>query len=188
VTDSTGLRRVLELVGPSIRVANTTGSFTPSSFATPLAVAAYVIESPFVVAVTATSTEAEQLRDALAALLGDGDEVALWPAWDTHPLERVSPDEQTMAIRALLRWRLAHGTRPRVLVASARSIAQLLPPEPATAPITVRRGTELARDAFIGALASFGYHRESLVEHRAEFAVRGGIVDVWPAQGTGLLR
>jgi transcription-repair coupling factor (superfamily II helicase) len=188
VTDSIGLRRVLELVGPTIRAANATGSFIPSSFATPLAVAAYAIESPFVVAITATSTEAEQLRDALAALLGERDEVALWPAWDTHPLERVSPDEQAMAVRALLRWRLANSTGPRVLVASARSIAQLLPPEASTAPITVHRGTELDRDAFIAQLASFGYHRESLVEHRAEFAVRGGIVDVWPAQGNEPIR
>ena len=188
MNNATGLRRVLELVAPSIRAANATGSFTPSSFATPLAVAAYAIASPFVIAVTTTSTEAEQLRDALAALLGDGDEVTLWPAWDTHPLERVSPDDQVMANRALLRWRLAQGNYPRVIVASARSIAQVLPPEPATPPMIVRRGSELDRDAFIGDLAAFGYHRESLVEHRAEFAVRGGIVDVWPAQGSEPIR
>ena len=33
-----------------------------------------------------------------------------------------------------------------------------------------------------------GYRRENLVEHRAEFAVRGGIVDVWPAQGNDPIR
>jgi transcription-repair coupling factor (superfamily II helicase) len=106
VAESKGLARVLELVGPSLRDANASGSFTPSNFATPLAVAAYCLESPFVVALTATSTEAEQLRDALAALTGD--DVALWPAWDTHPLERVSPDAAAMATRTLLRWRLSN--------------------------------------------------------------------------------
>jgi transcription-repair coupling factor (superfamily II helicase) len=188
VTEPTGLRRVLELVATSVRGASASGSFAPSGFATPLAVAAYALETPFLVAVTATSTEAEQLRDAVAALLGDGDEVALWPGWDTHPLERVSPDVQVMATRSLLRWRLQHATRPRVVVASARSIAQLLAPEEVRAPLIVRRGGELDRDDFIASLGSFGYRRESLVEHRAEFAVRGGIVDVWPAQGNEPMR
>jgi transcription-repair coupling factor (superfamily II helicase) len=188
VTEPTGLRKVLELVAAPVREANASGSFAPSGFATPLAVAAYALESPFVVAITATSTEAEQLRDAVAALLGDGDEVALWPGWDTHPLERVSPDVQVMATRSLLRWRLQHATRPRVVVASARSIAQLLAPEEVRAPLIVRRGGELDRDDFIASLGSFGYRRESLVEHRAEFAVRGGIVDVWPAQGNEPVR
>jgi transcription-repair coupling factor (superfamily II helicase) len=188
VTEPTGLRRVLELAAPSVRDANAAGSFAPSGFATPLAVASYALEAPFVVAVTATSTEAEQLRDAVAALLGEGDEVALWPGWDTHPLERVSPDVQVMATRSLLRWRLQHATRPRVVVASARSIAQLLAPEAVRTPLMVRRGGELDRDAFISSLGSFGYRRESLVEHRAEFAVRGGIVDVWPAQGNEPVR
>jgi transcription-repair coupling factor (superfamily II helicase) len=188
VTDSRGLRRVLELVSPSLRAANASGSFTPGSYATPLTVGAYVLASPFTLVVTATSTEAEHLRDALAALLGDDDEVALWPAWDTHPLERVSPDSSVMASRALLRWRLGGPDRPRTVVGSARAIAQLLPPEPARAPLVVQRGAELDRDEFIENLAAFGYRRESLVEHRAEFAVRGGIVDVWPAQGNDPIR
>jgi transcription-repair coupling factor (superfamily II helicase) len=183
VTESIGLRRVLELIGPSLRAANAAGGFTPSGFATPLMVAAYALESPFVVVVAATSTEAEHLRDALASLFGGDDEVVLWPGWDTHPLERVSPDSQVMATRSLLRWRIGHGDPPKILVASARSVAQQLAPGEPLAPIVVRRGDELDRDHFIGALAATGYRRESLVEHRAEFAVRGGIVDVWPAQG-----
>jgi transcription-repair coupling factor (superfamily II helicase) len=141
-----------------------------------------------VIAVTATSTEAEQLRDALSALMDDDDNVVLWPGWDTHPLERVSPDSAVMASRALLRWRLSQTSRPRLVVASARSIAQLLPPEPLQAPLVVRRGSQLDRDDFIAQLGAVGYRRESLVEHRAEFAVRGGIVDVWPAQGNDPVR
>jgi transcription-repair coupling factor (superfamily II helicase) len=183
VAESRGLRRVLELVGPAIREANATGSFTPSSFATPLAVGACALEVPLVIAVTATSTEAEQLRDALSALMNDDHNVVLWPGWDTHPLERVSPDSAVMANRSLLRWQLSEVDRPRVVVASARSIAQLLPPEPKRPPLRVTRGSDVDRDDFIRQLGAMGYRRESLVEHRAEFAVRGGIVDVWPAQG-----
>ena len=188
MAEARGLSRVLELVGPSIRAANAAGSLTPNSYSTPLAVASYALEHPFLVAVTATSTEAEQLRDAVAALLGPDVEVVLWPGWDTHPLERVSPDSAVMAARSLLRWRLSRGDEPRVVVASARSISQVLAPEQLRAPLMVRRGDQLDRDEFIGQLVATGYRRESLVEHRAEFAVRGGIVDVWPAQGDQPIR
>ena len=188
MTETPGLRRVLERIAAAIRADNARGTFSPSSFATPLSVAAYALENAFTICVTATSNEAEALRDSVAALLGPDDEVALWPGWDTHPLERVSPDNQVMATRALLRWRIAEGQAPKVIIASARSIAQVLSPEPIVAPITVRQGAELDRDEFISSLAKSGYRRESLVEHRAEFAVRGGIVDVWPAQGHEPLR
>jgi transcription-repair coupling factor (superfamily II helicase) len=171
-----------------LRESNATGSFTPSSYATPLAVAACALEAPLVIAVTATSTEAEQLRDALSALFDDDASVVLWPGWDTHPLERVSPDASVMANRTLLRWQLRQQERPHIVVASARSIAQLLTPEPLAPPLFVARGSELDRDTFIGQLSALGYRRESLVEHRAEFAVRGGIVDVWPAQGNDPIR
>ena len=182
MTEPVGLRRVLELVAPSLRAQNAAGGFNPSSYATPLTVAAYALEVPFLLALTATSTEAEHLASALESLLGAGDEVALWPGWDTHPLERVSPDSSVMASRSLLRWRLAEGTGPRVIVSSVRSLCQLLSPEALVAPIAVRRGAGLDRDQFVQALGSMGYRRENLVEHRAEFAVRGGIVDVWAAQ------
>ncbi len=183
MSDATGLRRVLDRVAPAVRAENAHGTFVPSSFATPLSVAAYALESPVTICVTATSSEAELLVDSVAALFGSEDEVALWPGWDTHPLERVSPDNQVMAMRSLLRWRLSNGDAPRLIVASARSIAQVLSPELVVEPIVVRRGSEVDRDEFIAALARSGYRRETLVEHRAEFAVRGGIVDLWPAQG-----
>ncbi|HEY5438304.1 MAG TPA: transcription-repair coupling factor [Acidimicrobiales bacterium] len=188
MSESSGLRRVLERLAPSVRTANAAGTFAPSSYATPLSVAAHALDAPFVVCVTATSHEAEQLRDSVAALLGRDDDVVFWPGWDTHPLERVSPDTQSMAVRSLLRWRIAEGDAPHVLVASARSLSQVLSPDGARAPLVVVRGSELDRDEFISALAATGYRRESLVEHRAEFAVRGGIVDVWPAQGNEPIR
>jgi transcription-repair coupling factor (superfamily II helicase) len=175
------LRRVLERVAPSVRASVATGSFVASSYATPLALAALALDEDLLIAVTATSTEAEHVRDALTAWLGES-EVALWPGWDTHPLERVSPDSQVMAMRSLLRWRFREGRAPRVVVASARSIAQVLSPEPLTDPLVLRRGSEIERDLFVQRLVDMGYRREQLVEHRAEIAVRGGIVDVWPAQ------
>jgi transcription-repair coupling factor (superfamily II helicase) len=183
----TGLERVLERLAPAMRASVAAGSFVESSYATPLALAALSLDEELIVAVTATSSDAEHTTDALKAWLGD-DEVALWPGWDTHPLERVSPDSQVMAMRSLLRWRLREGRGPRVVVASARSIAQVLSPEPLQVPFVLRRGAEVERDRFVAGLVDMGYRREHLVEHRAELAVRGGIVDVWPAQGDEPIR
>ena len=182
-----GLTRVLERVAPTLRALLGSDALTPSGFATPLAVAALALEHPHVLAVVATSADADLLTQALAALLGE-DEVALWPAWDTHPLERVSPDASVMAARSLLRWRVSTGDAPRVIVASARSISQILPPGEVLIPLEVRRGEFLGRDDLLARLVATGYRRESLVEHRAEFAVRGGIVDVWPAQASEPVR
>ena len=188
VAKATGLRRVLEAAAPSLRAAHATGSFTPSAFATPATVAAFALSTERLVVVTATSAEAELLRDGVSALLGPDTEVALWPAWDTHPLERVSPDTAAMAERALLRWRITSGDVPPVLIAPIRALAQILSPEPATEPIVLRFGSSHDRDELLRTLTSFGYRREHLVEHRAEFAVRGGIVDIWPAHANEPVR
>ena len=174
-----GLTRVLELATPRLKDALAAGTLTPSGAATPLAVAAHARGNALTVAVVATSTEAELLHDALVALLGDHTAVVLWPAWDTHPLERVSPDASVMAARSFVRWRLAQGERPRIVVAPIRALAQILAPDESPAPIAVRRGEFRDRDELLSALVSMGYRRESIVEHRAEFAVRGGIVDLW---------
>ncbi len=183
----TGLTRVLERVAPTLRALLASDALTPSSYATPLAVGALALDHPQVLAVVATSADADLLAQALAALLGE-DDVALWPAWDTHPLERVSPDVSVMAARSLVRWRVTRGDAPRVIVASARSISQILAPGEALKPLEVRRGESRERDELLARLVATGYRRESLVEHRAEFAVRGGIVDVWPAQASEPVR
>ncbi len=174
-----GLRRVLELATPHLNETLLAGTLAPSGSATPLAVAAHASTTPLTVAVVATSTEAELLHDALVALFEDPSAVTLWPAWDTHPLERVSPDSSVMAARAFARWRLSQAAPPRVVVAPIRALAQVLAPEAAPAPEAVRRGEARDRDELLETLARFGYRREAIVEHRAEFAVRGGIVDLW---------
>ncbi len=188
MAESAGLRRVLERVAPSLRAAHRAGSFVPSSYATPLTAAAYALEHEHQLVVTATSAEAELLAEGIRALWGTSTDVALWPAWDTHPLERVSPDTSVMADRALLQWRVITGDAPRIIVASIRALAQILPPEPVVTPRLLRTGDVIERELFLRELVDLGYRREHLVEHRAEFSVRGGIVDVWPAHADEPIR
>jgi len=112
------------------------------------------------------------------ALGAPNDAVALFGAWDTLPLERVSPELTTMGERAAVRWRLAHGQAPDIIVAPIRALLQRLTPH-ITAPVVLRRGATLELSTLIEALVARGYRREAQVEHRGEFAVRGGIVDIF---------
>ena len=137
--------------------------------------------SPVVVAVP-TGTMAQQLADDLAAFL-DPSDIAVFPAWETLPFERVSPDVHTMGERMKVLWRLRTGGQaPRVIVAGTRALLQKLAPGAAAVePITVAKGGRVDADRLCEELVRFGYRRENVVEHRGEFARRGAIIDIFPS-------
>ncbi len=140
-----------------------------------------------VLAVTATQRESEELVEALGDLL-DPHEVALYPAWETLPHERLSPRSDTVGRRLAVLRRLVHPGEPgtptgpvRVLAAPVRSVLQ--PQVSGLAdlePVRLAVGDEADLDDVVRALAGAAYHRVDLVERRGEFAVRGGIIDVFP--------
>lgn len=123
-------------------------------------------------------TDAEDLVDDLRLFT---DDVVFAPAWETLPFEHVSPNTATMARRAQARHRLGSG-EPVIVVASVRSAIQRLSGSP-VAPFRVTAGDEVDFESIADGLADLGYHRTDRVEARGEFAVRGGIVDLFPAQG-----
>ncbi|MDP8958853.1 MAG: transcription-repair coupling factor [Actinomycetota bacterium] len=86
-----------------------------------------------------------------------------------------------MALRARGRHLLQAGRPGTVVVASVRAATQRVSPSPVE-PVTARAGEERDRDDLIEALIALGYRRTDRVEARGELAVRGGIVDVFPAQ------
>jgi len=122
--------------------------------------------------------DAEDLAEDLALF---HDPVVLMPAWETLPFEHVSPNAATMARRAEARHLLTAGEPGPVVVASARSVSQRISPS-SPAPVAGRVGEDVGFDQLIGWLAQTGYHRTDRVEARGEFSVRGGIVDLFPAQ------
>ncbi|MGI9030289.1 MAG: transcription-repair coupling factor, partial [Ilumatobacteraceae bacterium] len=162
-----------------------------SEVARPISIAALATLSnrrPLVVA-TPTGTMAAQLAEDLEQFLPP-DQVALFPAWETLPFERVSPSVETMGRRLELLWRLRHPERtPSVIVTGVRALLQRLGPD-ATAidPICVRPGDIIDPDDLAAHLVQFGYRREELVEHRGEFARRGAIVDVFPSTADAPVR
>jgi transcription-repair coupling factor (superfamily II helicase) len=139
--------------------------------------------------VTATTLDAERLAGDLACFLGEAlpsavgasdGPVALLPAWDTLPFERVSPEVAAMGSRHAARWRLTDDARrPRVVVAAVRALLQRPTRRLPADPVVVRSGDVVGRDELLAELVALGYRREHRVEHRGEVAVRGGIVDVW---------
>ncbi len=143
---------------------------------------------PLVVACP-TGTDAGQLYDDLVQYMPAG-EVALFPAWETLPFERVSPSVETMGHRLQVLWRLRSADRcPAIVVAGVRALLQRLGPGATTVePIHLRKGVDLDLDALLAELVRFGYRREALVEHRGEFAQRGAIIDIFPSTADSPIR
>ena len=137
--------------------------------------------TPLVVACP-TGSMAGQLYDDLQQFLGR-EHVSLFPAWETLPFERISPNVETMGQRLELLWRLRDPERcPTVIVSGVRALLQKLGPGALDVePIVVRPNAIVDPDRLSEQLVEFGYRREELVEHRGEFARRGAIVDVFPS-------
>jgi transcription-repair coupling factor (superfamily II helicase) len=155
---------------------------------TPLAIATLAGHRTPVLVVTATAGEADDLAATLRSFLPP-DQVAVYPGWETLPHERLSPRADTVGQRLAVLRRLAHPSPDdpaagplAVVVAPVRSVLQPqvpglgeLTPVELRAGDTARELTDVVRD-----LVAAGYARADLVEKRGDFAVRGGILDVFP--------
>jgi transcription-repair coupling factor (superfamily II helicase) len=135
-----------------------------------------------VLAVTATSREADDLADALGCLI-DSARVAVFPSWETLPHERLSPRSDTVGRRLAVLRRLAHpeGQPLQVVVAPVRSLLQpQLKGLGDLEPVELVTGGSAELEGVARRLADMAYARVDLVTKRGEFAVRGGILDVFP--------
>ncbi|MCU0247936.1 MAG: DEAD/DEAH box helicase, partial [Bryobacter sp.] len=113
----------------------------------------------------------------------------LLPALDVLPHQNLSPHSELVERRAVGLWRLATGAAPVTVTpvgslllktASANSYRQL------ALHLTAR--DEIPMEDFVAHLESIGYERREPVEMVGEFSVRGGIIDVFPAEASKPLR
>ncbi len=149
--------------------------------------AAAVARRRLVLLVTATTRQAEDLAAAASCLL-PAERVAVMPAWETLPHERLSPSSDTVGRRLAVLRRLEHpgdaqaATGPiDLLVAPIRTLLQpIVTGLGELAPVRVHQGDTLEPEDLAAALVAIGYGPTDLVEKRGQFAVRGGIVDVFP--------
>ena len=184
-----GTQRLQEALSvPGAEVAATAPPGARSALIAALAAAASdrAATTP-VLAVTATGREAEDLQAALEASLGSG-RVGLFPSWETLPHERLSPRSDTVGQRLSVLRRLAHPDAGdashghlAVVVAPVRAVLQPIAKGLGDLrPVALQAGDERPLEQVVEDLAAAAYARTDLVERRGEFAVRGGILDVFP--------
>ena len=142
--------------------------------------AAITSQSRPLLLVTPSSRRAEELTQELATYIG-ADHIELFPPWETLPHERLSPKNDTVAARFKVLHRLASKKPPRVVVTSIRGLIQPIIASVLEAKLPTLEGEKtVSMSELINSLSFLGYTRTDLVERRGDFAVRGGIIDLFP--------
>ncbi|CAB4771242.1 MAG: transcription-repair coupling factor [Actinobacteria bacterium] len=132
-----------------------------------------------VLVVCATGREADETFSSLNFLRPG--EVSVFPAWETLPHERLSPRADTVGRRLTTLRALKQGApEARIIVTTIRALlAPIVAGLGEVAPIEFTVGNAMDMSAMVERLIDGGYSRVDLVEKRGEFAVRGGIVDLF---------
>ncbi len=127
----------------------------------------------------------ERLQDGLRFFAPDR-EVLVFPAWDCLPYDRLSPHPDIVAERLETLSRLAAPKKPgapaRIILASAGAVLQRVPARSlyATAATVLRKGQTVDVAWLTKFLGENGYGRSETVMEPGEFAVRGGLFDLFP--------
>jgi len=129
-----------------------------------------------IVVVTHSSKRAAELGHELSALI---ENVIEFPAWETLPHEKLSPNSDTVAKRISALYNLKDA---RVIIVPIRALVQPINSDVTkNPPLEIKINTQIGFDLLIRELIRRAYVRVDLVERRGEFAVRGGIIDIFPA-------
>ncbi|MEO6199076.1 MAG: transcription-repair coupling factor, partial [Sphingomicrobium sp.] len=118
-------------------------------------------------------------------------EVLTLPAWDCLPYDRASPALRVMAERmATLNALQLPRERPQLLVTTASAATQrvLTPFRIRALTRRIARGERIERETLIGQLNALGYERSDTVAEHGEYAVRGSLIDLFPAGEEQALR
>jgi len=127
-------------------------------------------------------TRAAMMADALS-FFAQGCEIVLFPAWDCLPYDRVSPHSDIVAQRIAALSRLRQPFKgPCVILTTVNALVQkTLPPDIlAQASLNATVGESVPVERLRSFLAQNGYVNVGTVREAGEFAVRGGIVDLYP--------
>src|SRR5215216_7221447 len=129
--------------------------------------------------------DARDAAEAASWFVGD-ERVALLPGRGVHWASGLEPPPHLVGERARALDVLARGG---LVCASAVALAEKMPPpSERPGPMTIAPGEEPGIDGLSERLALAGYERVERVEERGQFAVRGGLVDVFPTTGREPLR
>ncbi|MCS6759483.1 MAG: transcription-repair coupling factor, partial [Candidatus Devosia euplotis] len=131
----------------------------------------------------------QRLADILTAVLPGPTGVTL-PAWDCLPYDRVSPNNVTIAARMSTLAALTANARGAVVLTTVNALIQRLPPRGVVEAMSfsAAAGRIVDSEKLIAWATNNGYMRVPAVRESGEFAVRGGLVDLFPAGAGSPLR
>ncbi len=132
----------------------------------------------------------EAMRTALAFFAPDA-VVLVLPAWDCLPYDRVSPNPDVSAVRMATLAALAHGVPgPFILLTTVNAVTQRLPARAVLqeASFSARVGGRVNEAGLRQFLVRMGFSQTSTVSEPGDYAVRGGIIDIFPPGEGGPLR
>ncbi|QOG53655.1 transcription-repair coupling factor [Neisseria gonorrhoeae] len=154
--------------------------FNLSQGSLPLALARYLPHKRLKAVLTQDAEQALRLQTAWR-FFRPHDTAVFLPDWETLPYERFSPHQDLVSERLSALWQIKSGAADVLFVPVATAM-QKLPPVPFLAGRTfwLKTGQTLDIDRLKTDLVDAGYNHVSHVVAAGEFAVRGGIVDLFP--------
>src|SRR5947207_8079139 len=152
--------------------------------AQPFLVAAIAQEVRQTIWVVAPNVRAQELF--YESLLNWLPQAAFLPEAEFAAVENILPDPEIAAERLGLLTQLEEGNGPGVIVTTRVALDQAAPKTGslASAALELRRGQAMEMDQLLSALSQAGYERTTQVITRGQFAVRGGIVDIFSWQAS----
>ena len=137
------------------------------------------LDTPLVIA--PTQEAAEEFCRELTFFSGGDLHAALFPAWDAAPFSAASPHPDVTGARLDTLFRLQNGQSRITVMPVAAALQRLLPRKVLNdSSCYLLPGEEFERDDLLARLIRMGYANVPLVEDRGTFAVRGGILDIFP--------
>lgn len=128
--------------------------------------------------ITPSSRIADEIADELKSYLGDV--IINFPAWETLPHERLSPKSDTVTARISALHKINSNSQVKVVVTSIRGALQPIVGDILQEDLIILNvGKKISMAELTTRLSYFGFVRTDLVEKRGDFAVRGGILDLF---------
>lgn len=185
--DSQAFLRLKSEVESGVRVINLSGLTSTASKAFVLSALQKELRKTLVV-VTADNLEADAVLSDLQ-FFTDNQAILSLPSSESDVYSGTSPHSETLELRALTLWQMAHGA-PDILVLPARALITRISSANEVRAMGVKlwREDDFPPDKLVEKLAASGYVREDPIQNIGQFSVRGGIIDVWPPNASSPAR
>ncbi len=135
-----------------------------------------------VIIVTSQMDRAHHLANVISEYVDPADTVEIWPAPDGHPFDALANDPEVRIRRlAILNDLVRHEGRTVLVTPVTGLLQRLITPDALTdATCRLAPGDQVDLHRLQDTLVRIGYRRAPMVQEPGEFAVRGGIIDIFP--------